>query len=37
MRKLLLAVVALVTVAGLYAVWSSDDGGIVVRPPDADA
>ena len=35
MRKLLLAVVALMTVAGLYAVWSYDDG-IVVRPPDVE-
>ena len=34
MRKLLLAVLALVTVAGLYAVWSSDEGGLAVRPPD---
>ncbi len=36
MRKLLLAVVVLATVAGLYAVWSYDDGGIVVRPPDVE-
>ncbi len=34
MRKLLLAVLALVTVAGLYAVWSHGEDGIVVRPPD---
>ena len=36
MRRLLLVVVALVTVAGLYAVWSHDDGGITVRPPDVE-
>jgi thiol-disulfide isomerase/thioredoxin len=34
MRKVLLLATVLVTLAGLYAVWSYDDGGIVVRPPD---
>ena len=36
MRRLLLAIVVLVTVAGLCAVWVYDDGGIVVRPPDVE-